>query len=172
MKKRALWTLMILGLLVPTGRVLANTDLDEGKSLYSAGDYERAKQIFADILGQDSADETALYYMGKIHFDHSDLDGAEEYFEKLTEIGQKNAEYQLRLGMVYGEKARTSGFILSKKKWAGKWKKQLELAFELDPQNLDAREWLAVYLLNAPGIGGGDKERGTRIAHRSYTPQQ
>ena len=65
-----------------------------------------------------------------------------KYFERLVYIRPDNADYQLALGNVYGEKARTGGFFLSKKKWAGKWKERLELAFELDPCNLDAREWL------------------------------
>ena len=167
MKRHTLSAVIILGLLAATPRLSANTDTEKGKNLYSAGDYEPAKQIFVEILSQRSDDETALYYLGRIHLDHSDLDSAKEYFERLAEIEPDNSEYQLRLGEVYGEKARTSSFFMSKKKWAGKWKKQLELAFELDPQNLDARERLSIYLLNAPGIGGGDKDRGTQIAQET-----
>ena len=161
--KRRLFLVVIL-FLTTASLVLADADVEEGKVLYAAGDYQPAKKIFESILAQHSTDKTALYYLGRIHLAYSDLDGAKDYLEKLVGIEPDNAEYHLPLADVYGEKARTSGFFLSKKKWAGKWKEELERAFELDPQNVDARESLAGYLLNAPRIGGGDKDRGTEIA--------
>ena len=167
MKRRALCGAILLGVLAAAPSAWAGTDAERGKALYAAGDYEPAKQIFESILAAQAADETALYYLGKIRLDHSDLDGAREYFEKLVEVRPDDSTYQLALGEAYGEKARTSGFFMSKKKWAGKWKERLELAFVLDPRNLDAREWLVGYLVNAPGIGGGDKDRGTRIARET-----
>lgn len=147
--------------------VWAGGDADQGIAYYKTGDYESAREIFERILAGQDTDETALFYLGKIHLDLSDLDGAREHLEKLVVVRPGRCEYELALGEVYGEKARTSGFILAKKKWAGKWKEQLEIAFELDPQDLDAREWLAIYVLNAPGFGGGDKDRGTKIARET-----
>ena len=167
MNLRAAVGAVFIGTLMLSGVASADTDADLGKSLFEAGVYEPAKQIFDVMLAARDADETALYYLGKIHFDHSDLDAAKDYLEKLVELSPDSAVYQLALGNVYGEKARTSGFFLSKKKWAGRWKERLELAFKLDPVNLEVREWLAGYLLNAPGIGGGDKDRGTLISRET-----
>jgi tetratricopeptide (TPR) repeat protein len=167
MNKLAVFGAVFSGILALSVPALAETDAEQGQALYEAGDYESAKHIFEDILAENGTDETALYYLGKIQFDHSDLDTAKDYLEALVELEPDRADYQLALGNVYSEKARTAGFFLSKKKWAGRWKEKLEKAFELDPSNLDVRERLAGYLLNAPGIGGGDKDRGTLICRET-----
>jgi tetratricopeptide (TPR) repeat protein len=167
MERRALLGVVVLGVLLTSSPAWAGTEADQGKVLYDAGQYEPARQIFESILAGEEDDEDALYYLGKIYFDHSDLDGAKDYLENLVDLRPDNAEYQLALGNVYGQKARTSGFFISKKKWAGRWKDRLELAFELDSNNVEVREWLAGYLLNAPGIGGGDKDRGILISRET-----
>lgn len=165
--KRILSALLLFGVLALASFAPAVAGVEEGEALFLAGDYGPAREIFEGILADNSEDKTALYFLGRIFLAYSDLNGAKDYLEKLVKMEPENAEYHLRLGEVYGQKARTSGFFMSKKKWAGKWKKQLERAFELDPQNLDAREWLAIYLLNAPGFGGGDKDLGTEIARET-----
>jgi cytochrome c-type biogenesis protein CcmH/NrfG len=140
------------------------SDSDLGRTLYDEKDYGAAEQVFSELIRAQPNHEEALYYLGRIHFDHSDLDSAKELLEQLNELVPDNADYHLQLAHVYSLKAKTSGFFLNKKKWAGRWKKQLERAYELDSGNVEIRRWLALYLLNAPGIGGGDKDRGMDIA--------
>jgi tetratricopeptide (TPR) repeat protein len=154
---------LVIAALLWTGTGHAS-DADLGRVLYEEKDYEGAEQIFNELIRTQPDHEQALYYLGRIRFDHSDLNGAKDYLEKLNELVPDNPDYHLQLARVYSLKAKTSGFFMSKKKWAGRWKKQLERAYELDSSNVEIRRQLALYLLNAPGIGGGDKDRGMDIA--------
>lgn len=159
--------IIVVVIAVAAGAVSSGADENAGIAAFEARDYAEANRVFESVLGQQADDATALYYLGRIRFEHSDLDQARKYLEKLTEVAPNNAEYEFRLSQVYGELARTSGFFLTKKKFAGKWKERLERAVELDPTHVKARRWLALYLLNAPGFGGGDKDRGTQIARET-----
>jgi tetratricopeptide (TPR) repeat protein len=142
-------------------------DADRGQALFESKDYDEASRVFEAMLERDGDDPNALYYLGRISYERADLKQAREYLEKLTKVAPNNAEYEFQLSRVYGELARTSGFFMTKKKYAGKWKERLEHAVELDPNHAQARRWLALYLLNAPGFGGGDKDRGTEIARET-----
>jgi tetratricopeptide (TPR) repeat protein len=74
-----------------------------------------------------------------------------------------NADSYVALAAGHREKARRGNWITAMRH-AGKWKGALEKAVELDPSNTEARKWLAAYLANAPGIGGGDKDRAVEVA--------
>ena len=71
--------------------------------------------------------------------------------------------YQLSMAAAYREKARRSGMISAMRN-AKKWKAVLEHTVETWPENLEARRWLVRYLLHAPGIGGGDKDRALELS--------
>ena len=162
------WAILIAStLLLLSIPMAAKGDAAHGRQLYEAQDYAGARAQFEALLDEDEDNAEALYYLGRISRDHWDLDRAKKYFEKLVEVAPNNAEYQYRLADTYGQIARTSGWFMTKKKFAGKWLEGLERAVQLDPAHLEARQQLSGYLLNAPGIGGGDKDRGTEVARET-----
>jgi len=163
--KRTVTTLLLVALAAVAA--MAGVDVEAAKRMYEERDYDGARAAFQSILAEHNDHHEALYYLGRIELDHWDLDAAREFLERLVEVAPESAGYRLRLGEVYSQKARTSGFFMTKKSFAGKWKEQLETAFALAPELIEARERLARYLLVAPGIGGGDKDRGTRIARET-----
>ena len=150
---------------VPTFASAGN--LEAGKAMYASRQYDAARAEFESILAQGKKQTEALYYLARICVDHGDLDRAGDYAERLVEIDAVNPDYQFVLARVYGERARTSGFFLSKKKWAGRWKDLLEKAYVTSPDHFEICNMLASYLLNAPGIGGGDKSRGLAVAREA-----
>jgi tetratricopeptide (TPR) repeat protein len=132
--------------------------IEQGKILFQSERYDEAKIIFGQILDLNSENPEANYFMGRIYFAAGDYHKAKEYLEKAIRYDEENMAYHLWLAAVYQEKARRANF-LSAAKWAGKWHKELERAFETDPKNIEARRRLIFYYLNAPRICGGDKEK-------------
>jgi tetratricopeptide (TPR) repeat protein len=157
---------MIFCLCLFFSTTLAQNALDEGKRLFNAGQYEKAKAIFIHVLKSNSDDDEANHFLGRIYLHAGDFDHAQEYLERAVEIDEGNIDYHLWLGNVYREKARRASF-LSAGRWAGKWKAALERAFEIDSKNLEARRRLINYYLNAPAICGGDKEKGKSLAEET-----
>ncbi len=145
---------------------LAQDLVEEGKRLFHAERYDEAREIFERVVKSNSDDAQANYFMGRVYLNRGDFDKANEYLEKAVKIDEGNIDYHFWLATVYQEKARRANF-LSAAKWAGKWRKELKKAFEIDPKNIEARRRLAFYYLNAPGIGGGDKEKGKKLAEET-----
>jgi tetratricopeptide (TPR) repeat protein len=93
----------------------------------------------------------------------NDVDGAVTLAEKAAADDPKSSALALWLGRAYGQKARKAS-ILTQLSWAKKCKGAFERAVLLDPANLDARTDLISYLVNAPGLAGGDKAEARRQA--------
>jgi tetratricopeptide (TPR) repeat protein len=100
--------------------------------------------------------------MGKITNAFGDREGAIPFLEKAAALNPKNAEYRSLLGQVYGRYAQTAS-IFRRLGLARKCKAEIETAVALDPSNLDANITLMMYLHEAPGIIGGDKQRSRKI---------
>jgi len=145
---------------------IAQNKVDEGIKLFDAEKYVAAEEIFAKMVQSNPNDSQANYYLGRIYFNLGMQDHALKYLEKAVAIDEGNIDYHLSLAEVYSAKTRNASFLAAGK-WAGKWKGELEKAFEIDPKNLDARRRLINYLLNAPAIGGGDKEKGKKLAEET-----
>jgi len=146
--------------------VCAQNPVDEGKKLFDAKKYDEAKAIFEQVVKSKPHDAQANYFLSRIYLHSGDFEQAQKYLEKAVEIDEGNIDYHLALANVYSEKARRAGF-LSAARWAGKWKAELEKAFAIDAKNLEARRRLINYYLNAPAIGGGDKQKGKKLAEET-----
>ena len=76
----------------------------------------------------------------------------------------------LALGEAYGAKARTA-YLIAQLPFAKKCKAAFEKAVELDPSNVEARNALFEYLLEAPPIAGGSlplaRDQAAEIAKRN-----
>ncbi len=146
--------------------VFAQSLVDEGRQLFNEKKYAEAKAIFDRVVKSNPNEAQPNYFLGRITLHFGDYDQAQEYLEKAVQIDGGNIDYHLALAKVYSEKARRASFLAAAR-WAGKWKAELEKAFAIDPKNLDARSQLIYYYLNAPAIGGGDKDKGQRLAEET-----
>jgi tetratricopeptide (TPR) repeat protein len=85
-------------------------------------------------------------------------DAAVAAAEKAVKLAPDNAQAQFWLGNAYGMQINNVG-MLSKMGMAPKLRDAFENAVRLDPANLDAREALLQYYLQAPAVVGGGRDK-------------
>lgn len=143
--------------------------LDELQKMIDEGWWDDAGQELTRIIGQDRNSTRAYYMLAEIYLMELDSgrkmhwDEAEKYAKKAVELDGDDIENLMLLGSVMGIKARDG----SKLKAIGRAKTSLgsyEKAVELEPDNIEARDWLINFHLNAPGFAGGDKDEARRQA--------
>ena len=78
--------------------------------------------------------------------------------EKAVKLAPKNAQGQYWLGNAYGSRIGEVG-MMSKMSMAPKLRDAFESTVALEPGNLDAREALLEYYLQAPAIAGGGNDK-------------
>lgn len=134
--------------------------VEQGVALYDAKNYVEAKKALI-LYGQ--RDPEAAYYLGRIAANDNEYDEATKWFEKAVQLNPKSAVYHDWLGRAYGNQAvRASKFKLPF--LARKVRSEFETALALDPNNLDVRDDLIQYYIQAPGVLGGSKEKAREMA--------
>lgn len=144
--------------------ITTQTPLQRGIDLFDAGKFVDAERFFGDVVKQDPRNHTALYYLSR-SIGESDiarmqrLDETRKWVEQAVALQPGNSNYHLWHGRTLGAIALNSS-KLKMLGLAGKVKQAFETAVKLDPANVDARLALAEFYLSAPGIAGGDKNKG------------
>ena len=133
--------------------------LDAGVKLFESKKYSEAKAVFAPVAGQNAE---AAYYMGRIAIAEND-DKAAGWFEKATKMNPASSVYIEWYGRALGDQAGHAS------KWrlpflAPKVKNAFEKAVALDPNNIDAREDMMQYYIQAPSILGGSRQKARETA--------
>lgn len=159
--------------------------VEEGVRLFREGRFEEARAALTPAAEAKPANATAVFYLGRIALARDDVKDAERRFEAAVALDERSSIYHMWLGRAYGSQAQRAG-KLSQIGLAKKTKAEFERASALDPDNLDAREDLMQYYLQAPGMVGGsvtkareqaaeiqtrDPLRGT-LAHASVAQDQ
>lgn len=80
------------------------------------------------------------------------------HFERAVKADDRNAVAHFFLGRAYAEQAQRAN-VFKQASLAKKTKNEFDRAAQLDPEYLDAREGLAQYYAQAPGIMGGSKDK-------------
>jgi tetratricopeptide (TPR) repeat protein len=133
------------------------TRLTEGVELAETGEFDQAVAFFEAVSpGSDSA--WVDYYVGWIRLQQGDTDSAIESLLEATEADAHSALFERRLGDAYVQKIDKVG-MLKKMGYAKKARASYEKAVELAPGDIDARQSLAEYFLNAPAIAGGSRAK-------------
>ena len=153
-----LLALILLILLLAVNVVNAQNDLQKGIEIFEKKNYYGARKFFNDYLQTNPDHAGAYYYLGRIAMEENDLEQATEYFDKATNIDQANSEYFTWKGIAYVQLLSTVDFM-RQGIYAPKALNALEKAVDLDPNNVDARMWLAGYYAQAPVFAGGSKEK-------------
>ncbi len=96
--------------------------------------------------------------LSRQHLQTGDYDAAAECAETAVALAPGNSHYQMVLGDAYGMIVRDAS-IFTKMSWARKCLAAYQQAVKLDPANLDARQRLMSYYLQAPGIAGGSEDK-------------
>jgi tetratricopeptide (TPR) repeat protein len=134
--------------------------VDEGAQLFDDGKYEEAHTYYQGVLQTDSTDIDATIYMGRIALRQDDYDGAILWMEKALALAPDSSNVHYWAATAYVVKVqRENAFML-----VDKVKSHIETAVELDSTNVDARMFLAGFLLNAPPMVGGSVEKAKEQA--------
>jgi tetratricopeptide (TPR) repeat protein len=103
------------------------------------------------------------FQLCKENLEKGNVDQAVECGEKAVQLDGGNWEYYYWLGNAYGQKAQKAS-MLRKLSYAKKCKAAYKKAVELNGSSVEARLALMSYLLQAPGIAGGDKNKAKEQA--------
>jgi tetratricopeptide (TPR) repeat protein len=140
-------------------------------TLIEQSHYKRAQPILAERLRTNPNDAQTWYEMSKVSAAFQRWDEAIQQAEKAVALDQKsvrrNAEFQAALADAIVSKLGSSqAGMFAKMSLSRRFRKEAELALQLDPNNLDANSDLLEFYLEAPGIAGGDKQKAAEIADR------
>jgi tetratricopeptide (TPR) repeat protein len=147
--------LLLVGLLLST--VALAVTPQELKSQLDAGDKKALPNAEAFAKANPkSAEAFILLTRARLQAGNSEL--AVDSAEKAASIAPTNAQAQFWLGNAYGSHIGKVG-MLSKMSLAPKLRDAFEATIRLDPNNLDARESILQYYLQAPSVVGGGKDK-------------
>ncbi len=161
MLNRLIFTLALCALLsVPLNAAEPST-----AALIEQGHYRRAQAILTERLKANPNDARSYCKMSKVSEAFQRWDDAIKQAEKAVSLDSKNPEFQAALADAVGSKLSGAhmGFF-AQASLARRFKKEAELALQLDPNNVDANEDLMEFHLDAPGLVGGDKKKAADLA--------
>jgi tetratricopeptide (TPR) repeat protein len=155
--------------------VTGATDSPSGdaQALIRAGHWKRARAILEPQVKAHPQDPQGAYLLAQVKAAFKDFEGALPLAQHAVELDGKNSNYHLKLGQVYGEMAaRASMFAAGS--LALKFRKEVEIALDLDPKNLEALDSMMQFKFQAPGLMGGDKTQAYALAEKitNLSPSQ
>jgi tetratricopeptide (TPR) repeat protein len=158
-----LWPLLAgLGL----ARVSASEPQDEAAAaLIQAGHFKKARAILAPLVDAHPDDAKGCYLLAEVKMAFQFFDGALPLAQHAVDLDGKNSDYHLKLGQIYGEMAARASFF-SAGSLAIKFRKEVEIAIDLDPRNLDALNSMMQFKFQAPALMGGDKGEARALADK------
>lgn len=142
--------------------VLAAADLSPD-ALVEGRHFKRARALLEQRVQANPNDAHAAYLLARVKLAYGDRDGALKLAEKAVALNSQNATYQVMLSQVVGEIAQNASKI-SQFGYARRYRKLVETAFALDPKNIEAKNAMMLYYLEAPGIMGGDRKKAEATA--------
>ena len=134
------------------------TGFDRGVRAFEARQFATARTELAAFVKSNPRHAAANYYLGRAFYADTSWNDAVKFLEQATELEPQNAQYHFWLGNAYGAQAQRAnklrqGFL------AKKVKNEFERSVQLDPNNLDGREGLVQFYLQAPGFMGGSVDK-------------
>jgi tetratricopeptide (TPR) repeat protein len=154
---------IVMAVAVAASADTPSAGLDVARALLEEHKYTEASRAVDSFLQQHHGDAAALRLKADIYVAQGEWDHASDALEEALSRHEDDVELLLALSIVFREKIMRSGF-LGKMSNSKKSRQALNKAFEIDPGHLMVRRDMVFYLVHAPGMAGGDKDRGERIA--------
>ena len=152
--------LVVNSVVKPSAIFAQSSQVELARRHYEAKRYAEAQQILRP-LGKSDAE--AAFMLGQIALVQNDAPTAVNWLEQSVKMNPRSSEYYDWLGKAYGTQAQKAG-TLKQPFLAKKTKAAWDKAIELDPNNLEAKEDMIEYYLQAPGFLGGSKEKARAMA--------
>lgn len=138
-------------------------NVQEALNYYNKQDYKKAEVMLKKIIDSNEKNADAHYYLAHTFFMLKNLDAAIEECERAVELDNNNADYHYNLGRLYGEDAEDAS-IFRLPSLGSKIKREAETALRLNPIHIGARQLLANFYFQAPGIFGGSYDKAIEQA--------
>ncbi len=135
------------------------TDLERARAFLEEGQLEQAARLLSATLRQPASRGESLVLLCRLAAARGQHEQAVEYGKQAVEALPASAEAHYRYAVALRNlmprvgKLKAMGML-------GTYKTTLARAIELDPQHLDARAEEIGFLISAPAIAGGSKEKG------------
>jgi hypothetical protein len=137
------------------------------KALMEQGHYLRAQVQVDEALKSNPRDEKALIAKSEIDLVYNRMDPAVEEAQAAVAAEGNNAAAHAQLAQAIGWRiANSSVSMLQKVAAAWSFRKEVDRALELDPNNVEALSYKAEYYWYVPGILGGSKKKAQEFADR------
>jgi tetratricopeptide (TPR) repeat protein len=161
-------TTVLLPSLAPQGFARGSAPGGQGadvEALVRAGHWKRARAVLEPQVKGHPDDPKSCYLLAEVKMSFRDLDGALPLAQHAVDLNGANSNFHLELGKVFGEMAARASFF-SAGSLASKFRKEVEIAIQLDPRNLDALDAMMQFKYQAPGIMGGSKDESRALAEK------
>jgi tetratricopeptide (TPR) repeat protein len=145
----------------PTADRSAQSKIDQARDLLNRGDFAGARKILEQLPETDQTAESR-FLLGKLFYLWDDSKRAVELLEKAAAENPNDSDYFLWLGRSLGRKAQQASFFKAPF-IAGKVRDAFQKAVQLNPENLDARDDLLQYYLEAPPFLGGGTDKARKL---------
>ena len=155
--------LLLLCAIAPLVRAASSPAVEDGVRLFREGRYEDARAALTPAATAKPPDSTAVFSLGRIALARDDGKEAARWFEQAVALDGQSSAAHMWLGRAYGTQAQKAG-KLSQIGLAHKTRSEFERAVALDTNNLEARDGLISYFLQAPGFMGGSVEKAKEQA--------
>ena len=160
-----LWVMLVIllvtSILAPAICLPEQKGTDEVRKLLDRGEFAKAKAALEHVARADQTEEW-YFLLGKVRYVWGEIDEAADLFERAIKTQADKSEYFLWWGRALGRKAERAIFVkapfLARKSHGA-----FQRAVELDPDNLDARDDLLSFYLEAPGFLGGGKDKALAL---------
>ncbi|MDE3158161.1 MAG: hypothetical protein KGM92_05265 [Acidobacteriota bacterium] len=152
-------------LLVMCAAASAAAQQTKPERLIQAGHWKQARAIVESHLHESPDDPLATFLLSQIRHAFGEDTTPLRLAERAVALNGRVAKFHRQLAEVLGVRARRAGPI-QELLLARRFRKEIDLAIELDPRDAQAlRDLLEFYLL-APGIAGGDLRKAEQTAER------
>lgn len=135
------------------------------EALIEAGHWKRARALVEQRLREKPDDPNALFLSSQIRNAFGDHSSPLPLAEKAVSLDGGVARYHRQVAEVLGVEAQHAG-MFQQVGLAHRFRKEIDIALNLDPRDTQALRDLMEFYLLAPGILGGDTDKAGRMAER------
>lgn len=137
--------------------------IEEAERLINEGHFAKAATLLEPLT---PSDHTANLLLGRCYVGQKKYQKAIDQLKLSKRVLKEEGDYQFWLGQAYLGKLNNTQNFMEKGIIASRVREAFEKAVSLDPENLNARNSLAKYYLNAPAIAGGSTVKA--LEHIDY----
>jgi tetratricopeptide (TPR) repeat protein len=135
------------------------------EELIEAGHWKRARALVERRLREAPEDPNAIYLSSQIRNAFGDRTSPLGLAEKAVRLDGGVARYHRQLAEVQGVMAQHAG-VFQQVVLARRFRKEIEAALGLDPQDVQSRRDLLEFYLLAPGLLGGEEKTAETAAQQ------